>query len=83
MKSFLISAIAAGVLGLSLSPASACDAATLGRTWCNKGVLYLCTRCGSQYCDIMNNPYTHCLKDDHPDLHADNASRFPPLMSVR
>jgi|HubBroStandDraft_5_1064220.scaffolds.fasta_scaffold37564_3 hypothetical protein len=83
MKSFLISAIAAGVLGLSLSPASACDAATLGRTWCKGGVLYLCTRCGDQYCDIMNNPYTRCLKDDHPDLYTDNASRFPPLTSVR
>jgi hypothetical protein len=71
MKRFLISAIALGALGISLSPATAC---VLGQSACRNGILWTCQRCGSETCEIMTG--SRCHKDDHPDPYADNASRF-------
>jgi len=71
MKRFLISAIVAGSLGLSLSSASAC---VLGQSACRNGILWTCQRCGSETCEIMTG--SRCHKDDLPDQHVDNASRF-------
>ena len=71
MKRFLKLAIGFGALGMSLSSASAC---VLGQSACRNGILWTCQRCGSETCEIMTG--SRCHKDDLPDQHVDNASRF-------
>jgi len=71
MRRFLILAIGLSAFGLSLSSASAC---VLGQSACRNGILWTCQRCGSETCEIMTS--SRCHKDDLPDQHVDNASRF-------
>ena len=71
MKRILILAIGLSAFGMSLSSASAC---VLGQSACRNGILWTCQRCGSETCEIMTG--SRCHKDDLPDQHVDNASRF-------
>jgi hypothetical protein len=71
MKRFLILAIGLSAFGLSLSSAYA--DCLVGDHKCVGGTSWVCTTCGSQTCWIITG---NCHKDDLPDQHVDNASRF-------